>query len=148
MILAPFNNVHSSFEDHCLHQPDINTNNIFITTHQDLIISYSKKDNFHPGSVNVSDIRSGKCIAQIKSKSEVFSDVSTVLLKTRSLNDQVSSILLFRTSFHYSTTKKGTRSTQETDRAYCKCGRIDVCLLYYVIYNFSWHPLRNRSTTE
>lgn len=34
----------TSFEDHLLWHPDCNTNNIYITSDQDLIISYCKAD--------------------------------------------------------------------------------------------------------
>lgn len=35
----------TSFEDHLLWHPDCNTNNIYITSDQDLIISYCKADS-------------------------------------------------------------------------------------------------------
>lgn len=35
----------TSFEDHLLWHPDCNTNNIYITSDQDLIISYCKSDS-------------------------------------------------------------------------------------------------------
>lgn len=35
----------TSFEDHQLWHPDCNTNNIYITSDQDLIISYCKADS-------------------------------------------------------------------------------------------------------
>lgn len=34
----------TSFEDHLLWHPDCNTNNIYITSDQDIIISYCKAD--------------------------------------------------------------------------------------------------------
>lgn len=52
--------------------PDCNTNNIYITSDQDLIISYCKADSDDPvsegnaGSINVSNILTGKCLAKIK----------------------------------------------------------------------------------
>ncbi|KAK1288212.1 hypothetical protein QJS10_CPB19g01946 [Acorus calamus] len=76
----------TSFEDHLLWHPDCNTNNIYITSDQDLIISYCKvKDGSGEanrgshcdtaerirehaasiGSINMSNILSGKCIAKI-----------------------------------------------------------------------------------
>eukprot|EP00294_Goniomonas_avonlea_P008555 CAMPEP_0114547908 /NCGR_PEP_ID=MMETSP0114-20121206/4704_1 /TAXON_ID=31324 /ORGANISM="Goniomonas sp, Strain m" /LENGTH=430 /DNA_ID=CAMNT_0001732473 /DNA_START=60 /DNA_END=1352 /DNA_ORIENTATION=+ len=62
----------TSFEDHTLWHPDCNTNNIYITSHQDLIISYCKsrdnkaRDSRDLGSINVSNILNGKCIAKIR----------------------------------------------------------------------------------
>ncbi|VFQ99564.1 unnamed protein product [Cuscuta campestris] len=62
----------TSFEDHLLWHPDCNTNNIYITGDQDLIISYCKADSEDPlsegsaGSINVSNILTGKCLAKIK----------------------------------------------------------------------------------
>eukprot|EP01018_Ginkgo_biloba_P004599 Gb_06373 [translate_table: standard] len=62
----------TSFEDHLLWHPDCNTNNIYITSDQDLIISYCKA---HPhgsgeeenvGSINISNILTGKCLAKIR----------------------------------------------------------------------------------
>ncbi|GMP42476.1 hypothetical protein CsSME_00012212 [Camellia sinensis var. sinensis] len=38
----------TSFEDHLLWHPDCNTNNIYITSDQDLIISYRKVDSDDP----------------------------------------------------------------------------------------------------
>ncbi|OIW15311.1 hypothetical protein TanjilG_10751 [Lupinus angustifolius] len=61
----------TSFEDHLLWHPDCNTNNIYITNDQDLIISYCKADSDDSlsegsvGSINVSNILSGKCLAKI-----------------------------------------------------------------------------------
>ncbi|KAL9239898.1 hypothetical protein vseg_014174 [Gypsophila vaccaria] len=62
----------TSFEDHLLWHPDCNTNNIYITSDQDLIISYCKTDSDDPlpevnaGSINISNILTGKCLAKIK----------------------------------------------------------------------------------
>uniref|UniRef100_A0A7S3PMT1 Transducin/WD40 repeat-like superfamily protein n=1 Tax=Aplanochytrium stocchinoi TaxID=215587 RepID=A0A7S3PMT1_9STRA len=88
----------TTFEDHMLWHPDCNTNNIYITSQQDLIISYCKnkkqKSNFgqhrnrvlssssedgsdhndehdevsSKGSLNISDIFTGKCLAKIVAK--------------------------------------------------------------------------------
>ncbi|KMZ57717.1 Transducin/WD40 repeat-like superfamily protein [Zostera marina] len=63
----------TSFEDHLLWHPDCNTNNIYITSDQDLIISYCKADSDVPsvvdgaiaGSINISNILTGKCLAKI-----------------------------------------------------------------------------------
>ncbi|KAK9196330.1 hypothetical protein WN943_004458 [Citrus x changshan-huyou] len=69
----------TSFEDHLLWHPDCNTNNIYITSDQDLIISYCKaepEDQWMEGSgnsftcplagsINVSSILTGKCLAKI-----------------------------------------------------------------------------------
>lgn len=38
----------TSFEDHLLWHPDCNTNNIYITSDQDLIISYCKAESDDP----------------------------------------------------------------------------------------------------
>mmetsp|Transcript_32042 Transcript_32042/g.102041 ORF Transcript_32042/g.102041 Transcript_32042/m.102041 type:complete len:217 (-) Transcript_32042:127-777(-) len=64
----------TSFEDHQLWYPDCNTNNIYITSEQDLIISYCKphilpEEGVLPvGSINVSNILTGKCLAKIKAE--------------------------------------------------------------------------------
>ncbi|XP_050215583.1 uncharacterized protein LOC126666764 isoform X1 [Mercurialis annua] len=61
----------TSFEDHLLWHPDCNTNNIYITSDQDLIISYCKAESEDQwmegsaGSINVSNILTGKCLAKI-----------------------------------------------------------------------------------
>ncbi|XP_010932376.1 uncharacterized protein [Elaeis guineensis] len=63
----------TSFEDHLLWHPDCNTNNIYITSDQDLIISYCKAEDGSEdegeaspvGSINMSNILTGKCIAKI-----------------------------------------------------------------------------------
>ncbi|CAL9091594.1 hypothetical protein MUK42_20616 [Musa troglodytarum] len=63
----------TSFEDHLLWHPDCNTNNIYITSDQDLIISYCKAEDGCDeegevptvGSINMSNILTGKCIAKI-----------------------------------------------------------------------------------
>lgn len=65
----------TSFEDHLLWHPDCNTNNIYITSDQDLIISYCKAEEGADdegelcavGSINMSNILTGKCIAKISS---------------------------------------------------------------------------------
>ncbi|XVF37356.1 hypothetical protein REPUB_Repub20aG0000900 [Reevesia pubescens] len=52
----------TSFEDHLLWHPDCNTNNIYITSDQDLIISYCKAESDdqwmegNAGSINISNI--------------------------------------------------------------------------------------------
>jgi WD40 repeat protein len=66
----------TSFEDHLLWHPDCNTNNIYITSDQDLIISYCKADSDDPlegtaGSINISNILTGKCLAKIKASNGV-----------------------------------------------------------------------------
>lgn len=61
----------TSFEDHLLWHSDCNTNNIYITSDQDLIISYCKADTDdhwtegNAGSINISNILTGKCLAKI-----------------------------------------------------------------------------------
>ncbi|KAI7746843.1 hypothetical protein M8C21_017592 [Ambrosia artemisiifolia] len=92
----------TSFEDHLLWHPDCNTNNIYITSDQDLIISYCKtKSDDSPtegngpslpllgsyeteyssllveGSINISNILTGKCLAKIKAKRGVPLDECT-----------------------------------------------------------------------
>ncbi|XP_024527643.1 uncharacterized protein LOC9662931 isoform X2 [Selaginella moellendorffii] len=58
----------TSFEDHLLWYPDCNTNNIYITSEQDLIISYCKAQGCdeETGSINISNILTGKCLAKIR----------------------------------------------------------------------------------
>lgn len=59
----------TTFDDHTLWHPDCNTNNIYITSQQDLIISYCKQsDGSDLGSINVSNILNGSCVARIKTK--------------------------------------------------------------------------------
>ncbi|KAI3699613.1 hypothetical protein L2E82_44039 [Cichorium intybus] len=53
----------TSFEDHVLWHPDCNTNNIYITTEQDLIISYCKTEYDDPLTDG-----NGKCLAKVKAK--------------------------------------------------------------------------------
>ncbi|OWM67022.1 hypothetical protein CDL15_Pgr000474 [Punica granatum] len=63
----------TSFEDHLLWHPDCNRNNIYITSDQDLIISYCKADpddkwtetEGNAGSINISNILTGECLAKI-----------------------------------------------------------------------------------
>ncbi|CAI8598666.1 unnamed protein product [Vicia faba] len=70
----------TSFEDHLLWHPDCNTNNIYITSDQDLIISYCKADSDDSisegsaGSINVSNILSGKCLAKIRASNSSSKD--------------------------------------------------------------------------
>ncbi|KVI11227.1 uncharacterized protein LOC112507166 [Cynara cardunculus var. scolymus] len=69
----------TSFEDHVLSHPDCNTNNIYITSDQDLIVSFCKADNGPltdrrgAGSINISNIWTGKCIAKINASNAVSS---------------------------------------------------------------------------
>ena len=59
----------TSFEDHLLWHPNCNTNNIFITQEQDLIVSYCKPNaegsEKSAASINVSSILTGKCQAKL-----------------------------------------------------------------------------------
>ncbi|KAK1434587.1 hypothetical protein QVD17_00334 [Tagetes erecta] len=64
----------TSFEDHVLSHPDCNTNNIYITSDQDLIVSFCKANhlaNARAGSINISNIWTGKCIAKINTSSAI-----------------------------------------------------------------------------
>ncbi|KAE8702627.1 putative pterin-4-alpha-carbinolamine dehydratase-like [Hibiscus syriacus] len=66
----------TSFEDHLLWHPDCNTNNIYITSDQDLIISYCKADSDDPlsegnASINISNILTGKCLAKIRASNSL-----------------------------------------------------------------------------
>mmetsp|Transcript_9688 Transcript_9688/g.22379 ORF Transcript_9688/g.22379 Transcript_9688/m.22379 type:complete len:429 (+) Transcript_9688:245-1531(+) len=59
----------TTFEDHTLWHPDCNTNNIYITSQQDLIISYCKQsDGSELGSINVSSILNGGALARIRAR--------------------------------------------------------------------------------
>ena len=65
----------TSFDDHELWHPDCNTNNIYITAKQDLIVSYCRSNtptaadpSAMTGTVNISSIFSGKCLAKIAPK--------------------------------------------------------------------------------
>ena len=58
----------TKFDDHVLWHPDTNTNNIYITSTQDYIISYCRRpegDCRQGGTINVSSIMTGKCIAKL-----------------------------------------------------------------------------------
>ncbi|KAK1399728.1 putative pterin-4-alpha-carbinolamine dehydratase-like [Heracleum sosnowskyi] len=60
----------TSFEDHLPWHPDSNLSNIYITSDQDLIISYFKphfegRAAQNAGSINISNILTGKCLAKI-----------------------------------------------------------------------------------
>ena len=68
----------TSFEDHELWHPDCNTNNIYITAKQDIIVSFCRdhastscEDGMAggpmKGAVNISSIFTGKCVAKIAS---------------------------------------------------------------------------------
>ncbi|WVZ90278.1 hypothetical protein U9M48_036589 [Paspalum notatum var. saurae] len=74
----------TSFEDHLLWHQDCSTNNIYITSDQDLIISYCKSEavaedgTVSPavtpiGSINMSEIMTGKCIAKITANDPALS---------------------------------------------------------------------------
>ncbi|GJM95635.1 hypothetical protein PR202_ga12400 [Eleusine coracana subsp. coracana] len=70
----------TSFEDHLLWHHDCSTNNIYITSDQDLIISYCKSEAVAEdgtvtpvGSINMSEIMSGKCIAKIAANDPALS---------------------------------------------------------------------------
>jgi len=79
----------TSFEDHLLWYPDCNTNNIYITAEQDLIISYCKTQRQESdlmmgvGSINISNILTGKCVAKVCAGGKVpweeaLSDVTAI----------------------------------------------------------------------
>jgi hypothetical protein len=56
----------TTFEDHNLWHSDSHTNSIYITQHQDLIMSYCQLDNeCDHGSINISWIANGKSLAKI-----------------------------------------------------------------------------------
>ena len=57
----------TNFEDHVLSPDGCNTNNIYITSEQDLIISYCRNGppGFEVGSIHVSNILTGKCLARV-----------------------------------------------------------------------------------
>jgi len=70
----------TSFEDHLLWHHDCSTNNIYITSDQDLIISYCKSEAVAEdgtvvpvGSINMSEIMTGKCIAKITANDPALS---------------------------------------------------------------------------
>ncbi|CAA6654555.1 unnamed protein product [Spirodela intermedia] len=76
----------TSFEDHLLWHPDCNTNNIYITSDQDLIISYCKADSDDPadgnaGSLNISNILTGKCLAKIRASNSRAQHCSSRFLR-------------------------------------------------------------------
>lgn len=56
----------TNFQDHTLWHSDSHTNSIYITQHQDLIMSYCQSDNeCDHGSINISWISTGKTLAKI-----------------------------------------------------------------------------------
>ncbi|XP_072148994.1 uncharacterized protein [Setaria viridis] len=75
----------TSFEDHLLWHDDFSTNNIYITNDQDRIISYCKSEAVADdgtevpsavtpiGSINMSEITTGKCIAKIATNDPALS---------------------------------------------------------------------------
>ncbi|PWA84485.1 WD40/YVTN repeat-like-containing domain-containing protein [Artemisia annua] len=70
----------TSFEDHELWHADCNTNNIYITSDQDVIISFCKSNlndqwtDEKAGSINISNIWTGKSVARINSSNAVLSE--------------------------------------------------------------------------
>jgi len=72
----------TTFEDHTLWHKDTNTNNIFITAAQDYIVSYCRDaesakssslewtDGIGQGTINISHILTGKCVAKIAEPTE------------------------------------------------------------------------------
>ncbi len=92
----------TEFEDHKMWHAECNTNNIYITTTQDLIISYCQNPEQGTqegldeatmdgiGTINISDIFSGKCLAKISSSNEAISpslreDIFTCLRSTNAI---------------------------------------------------------------
>ena len=57
----------STFEDHMLWLPDSNMNNVFISSAQDVMISFCRNTDIGsmPGSINVSSIKTGKLLAKV-----------------------------------------------------------------------------------
>eukprot|EP00186_Timspurckia_oligopyrenoides_P003541 CAMPEP_0182447596 /NCGR_PEP_ID=MMETSP1172-20130603/17821_1 /TAXON_ID=708627 /ORGANISM="Timspurckia oligopyrenoides, Strain CCMP3278" /LENGTH=464 /DNA_ID=CAMNT_0024644095 /DNA_START=84 /DNA_END=1475 /DNA_ORIENTATION=- len=55
----------TQFADHRLWYQDTNTNNVYITSNQETIISYCRQDDCTHGSINVSSIADGSCFAKI-----------------------------------------------------------------------------------
>ena len=58
----------TAFDDHTLWHPDTNTNNIYITSTQDYIVSYCRRsdtDSGAGGGVHISSILTGKCVARL-----------------------------------------------------------------------------------
>ncbi|CAN8317143.1 unnamed protein product [Cochlearia groenlandica] len=99
----------TSFEDHLLWHPDCNTNNIYITSDQDLIISYCKADTEdqwlegNAGSINVSNILTGKCLAKIKASNEHSKEeeCSSSLVKSKQRISDVAEALEDITALFY-----------------------------------------------
>lgn len=60
----------SDFEDHQLYRSDSNTNCIYITKHQDIIVSYCHQGgNCRHGTINLSSILTGKLLGKITCQS-------------------------------------------------------------------------------
>ena len=58
----------TAFDDHTLWHPDTYTNNIYITSTQDYIVSYCRRsdtDSGAGGGVHISSILTGKCVARL-----------------------------------------------------------------------------------
>jgi hypothetical protein len=64
----------TDFDDHKLWHPDCNTNNIFITAQQDVIMSYCRPQNdvhASQGSINISNILNGQLLAKLSADNSV-----------------------------------------------------------------------------
>lgn len=101
----------TSFEDHLLWHPDCNTNNIYITSDQDLIISYCKADSDdsssdgagrgNAGSINISNILTGKCLAKIRAGCGAAKDNNRRKGSSSRFNNTVAEALEDITALYY-----------------------------------------------
>ncbi|WVZ90277.1 hypothetical protein U9M48_036589 [Paspalum notatum var. saurae] len=66
----------TSFEDHLLWDHDSSLNNIYITSNEGVLISYCKSEDVAPiGSINMSQVRTGKCITKFAANDPTLSVV-------------------------------------------------------------------------
>jgi len=57
------------FEDHVLYHAEWVIATVYVTTRQDLIVSYCKNQQTYRGQIHVSDLLSGRCLSRIVSES-------------------------------------------------------------------------------
>jgi len=86
----------TEFEDHQLYHINCTTNNIYINTDQDLIISYCRTKSSSnsssedaDGAIHISHILTGKCVSKIEAEidsSDDYDDMSDYLTQAQSIN--------------------------------------------------------------
>ncbi|WOK93242.1 hypothetical protein Cni_G01937 [Canna indica] len=139
----------TSFEDHLLWHADYNTNSIYITSDQDLIISYCKAEEgcsdegevFAVGSINMSNILVEKCIAKI-STSDVALQISprrTVETGRSSIRSTVRDALEDVTALYYDEDRNeiytGNKQVSHLLRGliHSAASLADICAMHFLI---------------